>query len=152
MYLKKLFDRLGISLFIIVLLYTGIRMAKSQDSAEIWKDSETGLIWTVEDNGSNFNWNQANAYCENLTLGGHTDWRLPTIDELKLLYDKSLSKQYKVKGPINLKDPGIWSGTTNNSGDAWSFNFGHGGSALSPAGGPCATLAHALCTCEAGSE
>ncbi|MDR2424864.1 MAG: DUF1566 domain-containing protein, partial [Prevotellaceae bacterium] len=31
-------------------------------------------------------WTSANNLCENLTLGGHTDWRLPAIEELAVIY------------------------------------------------------------------
>jgi hypothetical protein len=152
MYLKRFFDHLTMFLSVMILLYTGIQIAKGQDSAETWKDSETGLIWTVEDNGNDFGWNQANNYCESLTLGGHTDWRLPTIDELEALYDGKLSKQYKAKGPIKLTGANLWSGTRNNNGDAWSFNFGFGGKSVAPTGGACGTAGRALCTCSSGSK
>jgi formylglycine-generating enzyme required for sulfatase activity len=152
MYLKRFFDRLTISLSVMVLLYTGIQVAKGQDSAKIWKDSKTGLLWTVEDNGNDLSWNQANNYCESLTLGGHTDWRLPTIDELEGLYDGKLSKQYKASGPIDLTGASVWSGTRNATGDAWSFNFGFGGKSVAPTGGACGTVGRALCTCGSGSK
>jgi hypothetical protein len=152
MYLKKLFDHLAISLSVMILLYAGIQVAKGQDSGEIWKDSETGLIWTVEDNGSDLGWNQAYNYCENLTLAGHTDWRLPTLDELKGLYDRKLSKQYKAKGPIKLTSANLWSGSRNKIGDAWSFNFGFGGESVAPTSGACGTTGRALCTCGTGSK
>ena len=152
MYLKKLFDHLTISLSMIILLYAGIQVAKGQESAEIWKDSATGLIWTVEDNGSDLSWNQAYSYCDSLTLGGHTDWRLPTIDELKGLYSANLSKQYKAKGPIKLTSANLWSGSRNSSGDAWTFNFGFGGTGVAPTAGACGTSGRALCTCGSGSE
>jgi len=151
MYSKRFFNRLAISLFMMIFLYAGIQLAISQESAEIWEDSETGLIWAVEDNGSDVNWSQAKTYCDNLTLGGHTDWRMPTLDELEGLYDRNLSKVYKAKGPINLKAGSVWSGTRNNSGDAWSFNFGYGGTTISPTGG-CSSSGRALCTCGSGSE
>jgi hypothetical protein len=145
MRLKRLFGLLTISLSTMILLYTGIRVAKGQDSAGTWKDSETVLIWTVEDNGNDLGWNQAFNYCENLTLEGQTDWRLPTLDELKGIYDAKLSKPYKAKGPIKLTSANIWSGSRNNSGDAWSFNFGFGGSSVAPTAGACGTVGRALC-------
>ncbi len=54
-------------------------------------DTETGLMWAVKDNRSDINWKVAKYYCENIRLGGFTDWRMPTKDELASLYDKSLS-------------------------------------------------------------
>lgn len=35
------------------------------------------------------NWQEANDYCENLTLADRGDWRLPTSTELKSIVDKS---------------------------------------------------------------
>ena len=38
------------------------------------------------DPGYGMEWSIANAYCENLTLYGYSDWRLPTRDELRQMY------------------------------------------------------------------
>ena len=50
-------------------------------------DKKHGLCW--DGNGNRFgtsNWTQANDVdCAGLTLGGRTDWRLPTINELLTL-------------------------------------------------------------------
>jgi hypothetical protein len=35
------------------------------------------------------NWHNAKLYCENIILSEHNDWRMPTIDELKTLFDHS---------------------------------------------------------------
>ncbi len=53
----------------------------------IVKDTNTGLMWAAKDNGENINWEDAKKYCDNYRGGGHTDWRLPTLDELKTIYD-----------------------------------------------------------------
>lgn len=47
------------------------------------KDSSSGLIWSRKK--SNLNWQDAYHYCPANTDGDYTDWRLPTIDELRTL-------------------------------------------------------------------
>lgn len=60
----------------------------------IYSDSKTGLMWSslpekddLYDSNNNIGWAFATAsyYCENLTQGGYSDWRLPTIEELRTL-------------------------------------------------------------------
>lgn len=49
-------------------------------------DRATGLIWQQGENSSG-NWAAALQGCENLTLAGYADWRLPNIRELESLTD-----------------------------------------------------------------
>ena len=47
-------------------------------------DSKTGIVWSsISEN--DMGWESALQYCEDLEEGGETDWRLPTIDELRTL-------------------------------------------------------------------
>lgn len=54
-------------------------------------DTKTGPMWTREDSflhtGRYLNWEQANLYVSNLNTGSYHDWRLPTIRELKEIYE-----------------------------------------------------------------
>ena len=56
---------------------------KMQKEKEYLKGRKIGnLIWS--DRSQNYmDWNEAQQYCEDLTEGGFTDWRLPNIDELR---------------------------------------------------------------------
>jgi hypothetical protein len=47
-------------------------------------DHCTGLMWQ-KDTGGTFAWPEALTYCENLSLAGHEDWRLPNVRELQSL-------------------------------------------------------------------
>lgn len=51
-------------------------------------DSKSGLMWTQKDSwaqtGKCLDWEGAKAYVKALNAGGHTDWRLPTMDEMAL--------------------------------------------------------------------
>ena len=48
-------------------------------------DRLTGLMWERVPASPAVDWYSAISYCENLTLGGHSDWRLPNVSELKSL-------------------------------------------------------------------
>lgn len=65
----------------------GERFVSQGDGTVI--DTQTGLQWAASDNGSDIDWPSAKRYAESLTLAGHSDWRLPTQDELYGLYDES---------------------------------------------------------------
>ena len=46
-------------------------------------------MWAAKDNGRYANWPEAKSYCESYRGGGHTDWRMPTQNELAGLYHSS---------------------------------------------------------------
>jgi hypothetical protein len=97
-------------------------------------------------NDYQFTWQEALTYCEDLDLAGHTDWKLPDINELQSIVDYEISSAdynatHKMIDPIftftlptgkNLTEhpttsppdgnsiaPFFWSSTTH--GDAKSF-------------------------------
>ena len=46
-------------------------------------------MWQQDTAPSGYSWQDALPYCENLTLAGYNDWRLPDINELQSLVDYS---------------------------------------------------------------
>ena len=51
-------------------------------------DTSTGLMWQQE-TADSMNWESAISYCEDLSLAGYDDWRLPNRNELQTLVDYS---------------------------------------------------------------
>jgi hypothetical protein len=107
-------------------------------------DNNTGLIWQKEDNDTDYNWYQASgtfdaAYnpstysvCGSLSLGGYSDWRLPSKKELMTIVDYGVH----FPGPTinatyfpNTQLSFYWSSTpyADNPYFAWSVNFRDGG-------------------------
>ena len=98
-----------------------------EGSRGVWTDTTTGLMWTKKDNGTNITWQPATAYCGNLQLDGHSDWRLPTIDELQGIYEKSVKGHLVVKGHLILTYWFEWSSTPKGTfKDVWAFSFDSG--------------------------
>ncbi len=56
----------------------------NNDGGATWTDAESGLEWQ-DDSLPTMNWPDAVAYCEDLEFGGDSDWRLPSIGELRTL-------------------------------------------------------------------
>ncbi|UZP65818.1 DUF1566 domain-containing protein [Desulfovibrio mangrovi] len=63
------------------------------DGASTVTDRATGLMWQRRDSGEEYDWPHALAYCENLSLAGYDDWRLPDAKELQSIVDYSRSPE-----------------------------------------------------------
>jgi hypothetical protein len=96
------------------------QVAQPDNSGGVWSDPATGLMWTRKDNGYALRWQPAAEYCRNLQLGGYSDWRLPTIDELKNLYNPAArtacgaygNSVCQIKGKIQLTSGVVWSSSS----------------------------------------
>jgi len=105
-------------------------------------DRATGLIWQQDDSKTSMNFIDALGYCENLSLAGQGDWRLPNVKELQSLVDYSRSPETSNSAAIaavfnstailnedNSKDfANYWSSTTHinlvNGANATYVSFG----------------------------
>ena len=95
-------------------------------------DTKTKLMWAGTDAGANSSFHSnATSYCEGYRGGGHTDWRMPTLDELETLYDENLRNEhgYHITKLINVGTDFIWADHSSWGGEA-VFNFGLGSPVL----------------------
>ncbi|HRQ71152.1 MAG TPA: DUF1566 domain-containing protein [bacterium] len=97
------------------------------DNEELVVDLKTGLMWQRSCSEKEFEWrNEVEKYVEDLRLGGFSDWRLPTIEELKTLVtgvSEEKESGEKNKGPGEngfYMEKGVWVHSNNNSGYFWS--------------------------------
>ena len=106
-------------------------------------DSATGLIWqkcsagqgTTLGNCSSgsstyVNWSGAITYCEGLTLGGRSDWRLPNFNELISIidYTKTSNPFIDTTAFPNIQFPVYWSSSTYTltTSKAWLISYSNG--------------------------
>ncbi|MBN2120319.1 MAG: DUF1566 domain-containing protein [Candidatus Omnitrophica bacterium] len=93
-------------------------------------DLNTNLVWKKEES-PDLNWQEALKYCENLTLGGHSDWRLPNIKEIATLIDLSCTDGlwYNKEFFPDVKTAPLgfyWASTTYGDTFGWGVNFQFG--------------------------
>ena len=107
--------------------FSGVIYADFSRSADIVTDSNTGLQWQddVDAKTVTKTWQGAIDYCEALSLGGHSDWRLPNINELMSLVDDSRNNPSIDDIFQNVASIFYWSSTTNvyNDSTAWIVHF-----------------------------
>ncbi len=61
------------------------------------KDLTTGLMWAAADNGRAITWDEAKIYCQNYRGGGYQDWRMPTNNELKGIYNPRVDNPHPLE-------------------------------------------------------
>jgi len=120
---------------------------KSKNNENRWRkdsfgtviDTNTDLMWMTSDfrnieKRSPHNWSEVMEWVEKInfkTFGGYSGWRLPTREELKNIFDSSLSKmtftqKRQVGYPTAFEDGGglwYWSAEEINADEGWAVSF-----------------------------
>ena len=94
----------------------------------ITTDHSSGLQWAKVGSTARLTHADAVKFCEAFKLGGHTDWRLPTVEELRMLVD------YKKRDPaidtkhFTCESASYWSSSpvAGWPDGAWHVGFGYG--------------------------
>jgi len=119
--------------WMIVLVYAEADFTR--DNEQIVTDNITNLQWQDDNDAKTVtkSWVDAISYCEELTLGGYTDWRLPNINELKIIIDRTkknpeIALSFQNTNTDSPEDDYYWSSTTYDDyrGDAWVVDFSYG--------------------------
>jgi len=106
-------------LLILLLVTTSIYASDTVivDNLE-WQDNTEAKTTT-------HTWSDAIAYCQALSLNGHSDWYLPSIKELQSIVDVSRNKPAIKKNFKNVASSNYWSSSQNVSAVkyAWYVSF-----------------------------
>jgi hypothetical protein len=88
------------------------------------KNLYTGLAWLDArgPSGSWMSWSYAQTYAANSTLGGQTDWRVPTLAEAQQAAQNQMGAQGIVFGAPNTLY-WHWTSTTSGSRNAWAVRL-----------------------------
>ncbi|MCI5158931.1 MAG: DUF1566 domain-containing protein [Candidatus Electrothrix sp. AUS1_2] len=89
-------------------------------------DNTTRLMWEKTGDIWSKKWEQAQAYCSDLDLGGYTDWRLPEIWELTSIRDYATTEIASAIYPnFVLQNGAYWSVTeyAEDSTQAWNITY-----------------------------
>ncbi len=96
----------------------------TKDANGVATDSLTRLEWQDDEVGSEMKWGEAINHCDSLILDG-SGWRLPNINELKSIVDRSKVDPAIANGFQNNISSYYWSSSTyvKSKGVAWTVGF-----------------------------
>lgn len=92
----------------------GAKMSYTNNGNGTITDNVTGLMWQEVPSDEDFTWQKAVDYCNELELGGYSDWRMPTAKELFSIqnYGKSWpyidTTYFKLASGMITKDEQFW--------------------------------------------
>ena len=90
---------------------------------EVVKDLKSGIIYYDAAPSSKMDYNKAVAYCSDLSYLGHTDWKLPTKEELKAILELGRRDLNVKRAFKNIQEGIYWSSTKDRRSDAWYVDF-----------------------------
>lgn len=98
-------------------------------TAETVTDNFTGLVWQRVAPNQNFTQASAIAFCNDLTLAGASDWRLPHMQELASIID--LTRRAPAIDSVafpNTPSEDFWSATplARDANQGWNIHFSDG--------------------------
>ena len=111
----------------------GIERSYTNNGDDTVTDNNTNLMWQdnadVADENMKKTWEDAKTYCTDLSLAGHSDWYLPSIEELVSISDKGRSYPSINPAFSNVVSSRYWSSLANVSDTsfAWCVFFHNGG-------------------------
>ncbi|HAO22333.1 MAG TPA: hypothetical protein DCQ37_18840 [Desulfobacteraceae bacterium] len=98
-----------------------------KDNGDTITDRATGLMWQKSGSDKYMPYKDAKAYIDGLNsknFAGYSDWRLPTVDELKsLLMPEKQSNDLYINPIFDKNQSWCWTSDTRASGGAWFVNF-----------------------------
>jgi len=100
--------------------YNGNQLSYQDNGDGTITDLVTGLMWAQDQSESSMDWAEAPMYAESLTLGGYTDWRVPTIKELWSTRDFSTGWPWVDTDYFNLVSD---DGGDQRQQHSWSSNY-----------------------------
>jgi hypothetical protein len=108
----------------------GARLTDGTVLAGMSPDTKTPMYTTPADAPGLYRWQEAQAYCETLNAHGHNDWRTPSRDELKVLYNNRVTiRDFKTDSGTGPHAEALadwyWSSTSypEQAGYAWDQSF-----------------------------
>jgi hypothetical protein len=125
---------------LLTLFTSNVRATLVDNGNGLIYDEDLDITWLADANiGGNLTWDEANTWADSLTVGGATDWRLPTADtctatpcsaEFNHLFYNELggSTGVPLTGDVGLFSniQGVyWTIQERDSGSAWIFYFGN---------------------------
>jgi hypothetical protein len=118
---------------VILLIMIGLSLLQAEflrDNVNgVVLDTQTKLMWQDDAIGTTAVWETAIQRCEDLTLATQSDWRLPSINELRSIVERSKNNPAIVDGFTNTSSNNYWSSTSAKGGEyaAWFvlFNYGY---------------------------
>ncbi|MCD6432443.1 MAG: DUF1566 domain-containing protein [Sulfurimonas sp.] len=118
---------------VILLIMIGLSILNAEflrdDINGVVLDTQTKLMWQDYDpDAQTIEWEGAMEVCEDSTRASYTDWRLPNINELRSIVDRSKKNPAIVDGFIYTKSEWYWSSTTTEGDDdlVWHISFEDG--------------------------